>query len=145
MAIPGLTKANVAPSGATSMSALEVSMNSRNSSDLGFSSASRSTFLQTTFPQRSWIPTSRSPDVSFAHTGRLTGSPSLFKVAPLPMLNQSDAQTEDGHAMMKSDTFHPFRNKGHAVRGCNQTVNKCVPTPMHTCTCETRREVVSRL
>ena len=26
------------------------------------------------------------------------------------VLNQSDAQTEDGHAMMKFDTFHSFRN-----------------------------------
>ena len=31
---------------------------------------------------------------------------SLLKVVPLPMLNESDAQTEDGHAMTKSDTFH---------------------------------------
>ena len=51
---------------------LEVSMhmNSRNSSDLGSSSTSRSTFLHTTFPQRSWIPTSHSPDVSFPQPRR---------------------------------------------------------------------------
>ena len=40
------------PSRAASMSMLKVSMNSRNTSDLGFSSASRSTFLDTTFPTR---------------------------------------------------------------------------------------------
>ena len=59
----GSTKETDVPS-ATSMSTLEVSINSRNSSDLGSSSTSRSTLLHTTFPQRSWIPTSCSPDVS---------------------------------------------------------------------------------
>ena len=44
------------------------------------------------------------------------------------MLNQSDVQTEDGHAMMKFDTFHSFRNLSHAVRGCHETVIKCAPT-----------------
>ena len=28
----------------------------------------------------------------------------------------------DGHAMMKSDTFHSFRNLSHAVRGCHNSV-----------------------
>ena len=51
----------------------------------------------------------------FAHTGGLDRVASLLKVAPLPMLNQSDAQTEDGHAMMKSDTFHSFRNLSQRV------------------------------
>ena len=31
---------------------------------------------------------------------------SFLKEAPLPMLNHSKAQTEDGQAMMKADTFH---------------------------------------
>ena len=81
-------------------------MNSRNSSDLGFSSASRSTF--------------RHP---------------ILKDAPLLMLNQNDAQTEDGHAMMKYGTFHSFQNLSHAVRGCKETVNKCAHTSRRTCTC----------
>ena len=38
------------------------------------------------------------------------------------MLNQSDMQTEDGHAMMKFDTFHSFQNLSHAVRGCQNSV-----------------------
>ena len=54
----------------------------------------------------------------FGHTGGLTGSPLLLKVAPLPMLTQSDAQTEDGHAMMKADTFHSFQ---HASVGASVT------------------------
>ena len=49
--------------GATSMSTLAVSVNSRNSGDLGFSSASRSTLRHPMSPQHSWIPTSRSPVV----------------------------------------------------------------------------------
>ena len=52
---------------------------------------------------------------------------SSLKVAPLPMMNQCDAQTEDGHAMMKSDTFHSLTNLSHAVRGCH---NNC--RQMHT-------------
>ena len=40
----------------------------------------------------------------------------------LYLLNQSDAQTEYGHAMMKSDTFHSLPNLSHAVRGCH---NNC--------------------
>ena len=66
VANPGSTKENAVHSNATSMSPvypLEVSMNSRNSSNLGLSSASRSTFRHSTFPERSWIPTSRSPVV----------------------------------------------------------------------------------
>ena len=38
------------------------------------------------------------------------------------MLNQSDKQTEDGHAMMTSDTFHSYRNLRHAVRGFQSSV-----------------------
>ena len=120
VANPGSTKENVVPGCATSMCTLEVSRNSRNSSDLGFSSASRSTFLHTTFPQRSWILTSQ---------GR------FFTQKLLSMLNQSDAQTEDGHAMVKSDVVHPFRNLSHAVRGCDKTVNKCVLRTRLTCPC----------
>ena len=93
----GSTKENDVPS-ATSIQP-EGSMNSRNSSDLGSSRTSRSTFLQ-----RSWIPTSRSPDVSFAHTSGLTGSPLYLKMLRYHCLNQR-VQTEDGHAMMKFDTF----------------------------------------
>ena len=88
---------------ATSMSTIEVSMNSRNASNLGSSSTSRSTFLHTTSLKRSWIPTSRSPEVSFAHTCGLTGSPHS-KMLRYRCLNQS-VQTEDGHTMMKFDTF----------------------------------------
>ena len=58
---PGLTKADVASSRATSIQ-LEGSMNSRNSSDLGSPSASRSTLRHAT-PQQPWIPTPRSPGV----------------------------------------------------------------------------------
>ena len=60
----------------------------------------------------------------FAHTGGLTGSPPHSKVAPLPMLNQSNEQTEDGHAMMKSDTFHSSPNLSDAVRGCHNNCRK---------------------
>ena len=38
------------------------------------------------------------------------------------VINQSDAQTEDGHAMMNSDTFHSFQNLSHAMRGCHNSV-----------------------
>ena len=31
------------------------------------------------------------------------------------LLDQSDARTEDGHAMMKSDTFHSFWNLSQRV------------------------------
>ena len=123
VANPGSTKENVAPSCATSIQ-LEVSMNSRNSSDLVFSSASRSTFHHTTFPWRSWIPNFTQSRRLFAHTGGLTGSPPHSKVAPLPMLNQSNEQTEDGHAMMKSDTFHSSPNLSDAVRGCHNNCRK---------------------
>ena len=78
VANPGSTKENVVPSCAASMSAvyqLEWSMNQRNSSDLGFSGASRSTFLHTTFPQRSWIANFTQSRRLFAHTSGLTGSP----------------------------------------------------------------------
>ena len=37
------------------------------------------------------------------------------------MLNQSDMQMEDGHAMMKFDTFHSCWNLSHAVRGCQSS------------------------
>ena len=49
---------------------------------------------------------------------------SLLKDAPLPMLNQSDAQT-DGHATMKFDTFQSFPDLSHAVRGCHNNCSKC--------------------
>ena len=93
-------------------------MNSRNSSDLGFSSASRSTFLHTAFPQRSWTPHSAQSRRLFAHTGGLTGSPLLLNDAPLPMLSQRDVQTEDGHAMMQADTFHSFQHLSQRERWC---------------------------
>ena len=38
----------------------------------------------------------------------------FFQYAPcvqfMMTFDQSDEQTEDGHAMMKSDTFHSFQN-----------------------------------
>ena len=40
------------------------------------------------------------------------------------VLNQSDAQTEDGHAMKKLDTCHSFWNLSHAVRGCHNNCRK---------------------
>ena len=49
---------------------------------------------------------------------------SKLKGAPLPLLNQSDAQTEDGHAKMKFDTFQSFRDLSHAVRGCHNNCRK---------------------
>ena len=49
----------------------------------------------------------------FAHTSGL-----LLKVAPLPMLNQSDAQTEDGHALVKADNFHWFQHLSQRERWC---------------------------
>ena len=52
----------------------------------------------------------------FAHTGGLTGSSP--QEAPLPMLTTSDAQTEDGHAIMELDTFQSLRDLSHAVREC---------------------------
>ena len=68
-------------------------------------------------------------DSNFSQSRRLVRShrrpdrvASLLKDAPLPMLNQSDAQTEDGHAMMKSDTFQSFQDLSHAVRGCHNSV-----------------------
>ena len=48
---------------------------------------------------------------------------SLLKVAPPPMMNKGDTQTEDGHAMMKSDTFHSFRNLSQRERWC--ICNEC--------------------
>ena len=42
-------------------------------------------------------------------------------------VNQSDGQTEDGHAMMKLSTFHSFQTLNHAVRGCQKTVNEWAP------------------
>ena len=55
---------------------------------------------------------------------RLDKVASLLKVAPLPMLIESGGQTEDGHAMKYFGHFYPFQNLSHAVRGCNETVNK---------------------
>ena len=40
---------------------------------------------------------------------------SVPKEAPLPLLNHSKAQTEDGQAMMKADTFHALRNLSQEV------------------------------
>ena len=81
-------------------------------------------------------------DSNFTQSGHLVRShrrpdrvASLLKDAPLPMLNQNDAQTEDGHAMMKFDTFQSFRDLSHTVRGCNETVNKCAQTSRLTSTC----------
>ena len=37
--------------------------------------------------------------------------------------------------MMKFDTFHSFRNLSHALRGCDETVNKCAQTSRLSCTC----------
>ena len=53
---------------------------------------------------------------------------------------ESDGQTEDGHAMMKFDTFYSFRNLSHVVRGCNKTVNKGAQTSRLTCTCHEKLE-----
>ena len=92
----GLAKGNGVPS-ATSVSTLEVSMNSTNSRDLGFQH-------QSFHVPSPWMTTSRSPDVSFAHTGGLTGSPLYSQLLRYRCLNQS-VRTEDGHAMMKFDTF----------------------------------------
>ena len=39
------------------------------------------------------------------------------------LLNQSDGQTEDGHAMMEFNTFQSFQNLSHAVRGCSQQLS----------------------
>ena len=77
-------------------------MNWRNSGDLGLSNASRSTFLHTTFPQRSWTSTSRSPDVSFAHTGGLTGSPP--QDAPQPMFKPE--RCTDGGYTCDDEVLH---------------------------------------
>ena len=54
-------------------------MNSKNSSVLESASTSRSTFLHTTFPQRSWTSNFTLSRRLFAHTGGLTGSPLLLK------------------------------------------------------------------
>ena len=86
------------------------------------------------------------------------------------LLNKSDAQTEDGHAMMKSDTFHSFRNLSqrvcvgmfalrntcakdtsdrelcaHAVRGCRNNCRQMrANVKTHVCVSpKTGREVVS--
>ena len=40
---------------------------------------------------------------------------SLLKEAPLPLLNHNEAQTEDGQAMMKADTFHALWNLSQEV------------------------------
>ena len=68
-------------------------------------------------------------DSNFAQSRRLVRShkrpdrvASLLKDVPLPMLNQNDLQMEDGHAMMKFDTFPSYRNLSHAVRGCHNSV-----------------------
>ena len=66
------------------------------------------------------------------------------------LTNRNDAQTEDGHAMMKSDTFHSLQDLSHAVRGCYNSalslrveqkrkthrtaVNNCAPTSQLVCT-----------
>ena len=50
------------------------------------------------------------------------------------LINQSDAQTEDGHAMMKSDTLEPrsaWMSQLRDVSECEMhmtAVNKCAPT-----------------
>ena len=36
------------------------------------------------------------------------------------LLTKSDAQTEDGHAIMKLSTFHSFQTLSHAGRGCHK-------------------------
>ena len=35
-----------------------------------------------------------------------------------PLLTESDDQTEDGHAMMKSDTLHFYQNLSQRERWC---------------------------
>ena len=42
----------------------------------------------------------------------------MMIIVVLILLNQSDAQTEDGHAMMKSGTFHSFQNLSQRERWC---------------------------
>ena len=49
----------------------------------------------------------------------------LSMYVKLFVLNHSDAQTEDGHAMMKFDSFQAFWNLSHAVRGCHNNCRKC--------------------
>ena len=48
--------------------------------------------------------------------------PTFLVLLVWQVINQSDAQTQDGHAMMKSDTFHSFQNMSHVVRGCHNSV-----------------------
>ena len=81
-----------------------------------------------------------------------------------PGVFQSDAQTEDGHAMIKSETFHSFPNLSQRALVCSRcethvlqalvtgncahtqcvdiatTVDKCAPTSRLTCTCRQRQE-----
>ena len=120
----GLTAANVAPSGATSIQ-LEGSMNSRNSSDLGLSSASRSTFRHTTLPHSTHGFQLHAVPSSFRSNKRPDKVASLLKEAPRPMSNQSHAQPEDGQAIMKFDTFQSFWDLSHAVRRCHNNCRKC--------------------
>ena len=47
------------------------------------------------------------------------------KTAKQWVLNKSHAQTEDGHAMIKFDTFQSFWDLSHAVRGCHFNCRKC--------------------
>ena len=83
----------------------EGSMNSRNSSDPGSSSASRPRPVVPPLSSHGFqlhaVPTSSR---SHKRPDRVAS-----KEAPLPMLTKTDEQTEDGHAKMTFDTFHSFR------------------------------------
>ena len=104
-----------------------------NSGDLRFSSTSRSAFRHTTPLSTHGFQLHAVPSSFHSHR-RPDGVASLLKDAPVPMLTKGDGQTEDGHAMIKFDTFHSFQNLSHAVRESNETVNKCAQTSRLTCT-----------
>ena len=60
-------------------------------------------------------------------------------------INQCDVQTDDGHAMKTSDTFHSFQNSRNAVRGCHSNcrqVRTNITTRMYASP-KTGREVAS--
>ena len=91
---PGSTKEHVVPS-ATSMSTVYQLEVLQHQSFHVPSYHVPSAFMDSNFTQsRRLVRSHRRPD-SVA---------SLLKDAPLPTFNQSDAQTEDGHAMMNSGT-----------------------------------------
>ena len=96
---------------------------------------------------------------TFGGSARTVGAPRCHETfflrpfllaAPCSLSATSDEQTEDGHAMMESDTFHSFQDLVHAARARHNSVlslrvelkrkahctalNKCAPTSPPACT-----------